>query len=1000
MDGQLLDIALQNMSSQAFEDLVYALVDAEDSSARQLRPPDGGGDTIVPKTEQHGELIWQAKRHSKGISWSECRKSVKTALKEREPEEITFVFPVNMTKTDEASLTKLRADYEGQVVLPEPWSLATLRKKLAKNPDIQRDLIERPMGINGEFDRMRLERLAGLEEGWDTLQQAAMRGPLAVLGIKDEFDAAEAAADAGDPADASARFEALAGQAEAKMTAVADGLLLRAANLADQARERARAGELYLRVSRSAAIRGDNAAEYAAFRASWLLDEDERWRTSAATARAVWTERPEEAIQVLLDAFDRSVAAGDPSGVCEWGATCCEALCAEEQWQEVVDLADRADELLGPIREGGERLSIELDRLEARSALGDDVEGRISELLLTAIGREAESSAWIRARLGVLRARLGDATGAISAFVDAADRWVTAGDCEDEIAEAVFSQDAGSRLTGGEPLDQPTRIAAADLRGRTVTAAVRADRKEVEGLRALAGERYADALRELVMAWAIHRRAGHLGGCARLATMLCRLCKRIEDWSGLLTWAIRHGDHQSAREAAAKLTWPEVFERVMVQGASWERGASFEAIAVAGGSASDEDITSLVKPLLAAAAGRDAREQITQNPAPAARRALSTILCGILDEDDFEQALEEIIYEIDSSPYPPGDTAEGVMLATEAGRCEQTMLLTELACVNSPAHVRALHHAPELIARFGSSDALDYVAGLAERNYTSLVLAAELGLPDERESLAARAAGVTARLLAGETAPEEIVTHYQRGLLGRWASAEDQAKLARQLVEVIEDTAAIDPHRWESAHALQELAPGLEPELASEVLDWLLAASEQVATPSSTTELRSHANPHLARTRMHTPAVGAELQAAALEAVFELAVSAERTDEVRQLVLEGAGNAAPEIRLAAVRIADRHTDRVGEFDLLAMLDDADEAVRAAALGGCVSRGLVDAGHSAVSELSDPDVALAVRASVLRIARESPQEYRAVLQRLEEDPVVYIRAAARQSLSLI
>jgi hypothetical protein len=998
MKPQLVDMTVTAMDPQAFEDLVFALVRDDEDTAYQTRPPDGGRDTVVPANADRGELVWQAKRYTGEIYWQACGKSVEKALKDHTPAEITLVFAVNLSEKDETKLEELREQFAGRVTLPDPWTLGTLREMLARKSDIRREHLERPWGIHHDFERASLERLAGLKEGWDTLRTAAMRGPLAVLKIEADLIAAEDAVERGDLNDASLRFEAMAEHAADAMPAVADVLLLRAAKCAADARDRGRAGELHLRVSRSAATRGDDTAEYAAFRASWELPETERWRSTAATARAVWTEHPQEAIPVLRDAFDRSINAKDVGAVAEWGETCCEALSAQEDWAEVVAIAKRANELLGPLRAAGARLAIELDHLDARAARGEDVEHDFHELLLTPVGRGDETGAWIRARLGTIRARSGQATTATLAFADAAERWAAVGDVEDEIAEAIFSQDAvGHLLADGEPLDQPTRIAAADLRGRTVTAAVRADRKEAQGLRAWFDDRGADALRALVMAWAIHRRSGHLGGCARLATMLRKLYQHIDEWPDALTWAIRAGDHQAARDAAKNLDWPQVVGRLRVDGPPWERGPSFEAIAVAGGSASDSDIAALVEPLLTAAGHHDGNQYLSQHPAPAARRALSKILCGI-GEQHFQRALDEVIYETDVCPFPPADSTEGLQLATEAGLSDQTMLITEIACVNSPSHVPSTRHAPELIKRSGSTAVLAHVERLAQRTYPSLVLAAQLGLPDASKSLAARAADVTTRLVRNELKGEEIVTHYHRGLLARWATAEDQATVARNLVAAIGTPSELDAHRHESAQGLEALAPKLTPDLASEMLDQLLAVGEQVAIPSTTTELLSHRNPHLARFKLHTPAAGAAIRAAALGGAYALAMRSNRTKELESAAGDAVADPEPEMRREAVHLAREYPERVGELDILAMLDDIDVGVQASALSECIRRGLASAEHPLVSDLSDPGQPLAVRATILKIARDSPADYRPTLERLSEDPHVCLRASARHALS--
>ncbi|MFZ1153447.1 MAG: hypothetical protein WAN93_00940, partial [Solirubrobacteraceae bacterium] len=772
MKPRLIDIALTLMDSQEFEDVVFALVRAEEPTAIQLKPPDAGRDTIVPADDRHGEWVWQAKHHTSGISWSKCEKSLKTALEKREPEEVTFVFPINMSEGSEPGLKKLREKYPGVRIL-DPWTAGTLREKLAEHPNIRLEHVERPLGIDQGLKLAALERLAGLKEQWDMQTTAAIEGPLAVLGLEDALACAEEAVERGDFSGASTQFEQMADQAVASMPAVADVLLLRAARCAGEARERSRAGELHLRVSRSAARRGEDTAEYAAFRASWELPEDEQWRSSAATARAVWQEHPQEAIPVLRDAFDRSLAAGDLAGIAEWGEACCEALAAQEESGMLREVSGRAVTALGPVQEGGARLAIELDRFDARVENGEDVEHEVHQLLLSPVGRVQENSAWIYARLGAIHVRRGEATEASLRFGEAAQRWRAVGDAEDEIAEAIFSQDAvGQLLPEAHRLDQTERIAAADLRGRTLTPAVRADRKETEGLRAWLEGRAHDALRALMISWSIHRRAGHFGGCARIGTALRALYESIEQWPEALGWAIRTGNHDAARKSALQLSWPEVKERLRVDGSPWERGPSFEAIAAAGAIATDNDISTLTTTLLAAASDHAGEQYLSAHPAPAARRALSTILCAI-DKQHVKAALTEIEYETKHTPFPPSDITQGLLLATDAGTCDGFRLIAKVACDFSPAHVRSVDYALPLIEK--STEALELVEERAQSSFTALILAARLNLPDDNQTLRARAADITARSLSNNLTSEEILTNKDRGLLARWSTPENQA---------------------------------------------------------------------------------------------------------------------------------------------------------------------------------------------------------------------------------
>jgi hypothetical protein len=157
-----------------------------------------------------------------------------------------------------------------------------------------------------------------------------------VFGKEEEVKAAQAAFDRERWPEASEGFEQVAAAIGDRAPAVAAVLLLEAARAAAEHGNRDRAGQLHLRVSRSGAARGDDVAEYAAFRASWELPETERWRSFAATARAAWPERPDEALPVLCDALKRSLDRDDADAIAEWADALCEALAAEDDWHGVL----------------------------------------------------------------------------------------------------------------------------------------------------------------------------------------------------------------------------------------------------------------------------------------------------------------------------------------------------------------------------------------------------------------------------------------------------------------------------------------------------------------------------------------------------------------------------------------------------------------------------------------------------------------------------------------
>src|ERR1700683_1552445 len=121
------------------------------------------------------------------------------------------------------------------------------------------------------------------------------------------------------------------------------------------------------------------------------------------------------------------------------------------------------------------------------------------------------------------------------------------------------------------------------------------------------------------------------------------------------------------------LHWPHVHDSLRPSGAPWQRGPSFEAIAAAGAHATDDDIARLIPDLLTGASEPLVEANISAKPGTAARRALATILCGITRKD-FDQALKEVIHETETTPYPPACTIQALLLATDAGLCDTTVL--------------------------------------------------------------------------------------------------------------------------------------------------------------------------------------------------------------------------------------------------------------------------------------------------------------------------------------
>ena len=467
MNLRVIELVIRALDDRAFEDLVFALVQADHETARQLHPPDVGRDIVVDGADGRREWAWQAKHHTAGINWNDCKASLKTAVEARNPERMTFVFAAHITAGKERGLREVRSIYpESKIEICEPWTLATLRERVANHPEIRRTHIDPHLdSLVSERVEERLERFAAQQQRWTEQTDAALSGPLRVCGQHEAAAEALAAVQRRDWPAAADRYEQLADAVRVRFPSVADALLLRAARAADELGDRPRAARLYLVVSSAAARRGDSVADFAAFRASWLLPEDERWRAHAAMARAAWPEQPEDNIDALV-AFARGCGE-NLEDLEEWTSSAVAALAAQGDWATAKELAERAILQLGPIRGPGPRLELELDLLDASAALGEDIEYRLRKLALSDVGRQAETGGQIAARWGCAEARRGRLDEACAHFREAAARWRDVPG-EDEIAEAVFSQYSARQLLGdADGIDQVDLIAAAELRRKS-----------------------------------------------------------------------------------------------------------------------------------------------------------------------------------------------------------------------------------------------------------------------------------------------------------------------------------------------------------------------------------------------------------------------------------------------------------------------------------------------------------------------------------------------------
>lgn len=125
------------MSPDRFEQLIYEVAHRVDPAVERVERPDGGADTILPRGEGLAQRVWQAKHYTKQINWRECEKSLADALDRWRPDQITFVFPKDLSEKPRATFDKrLSAPDRTSGAVVDHWNLSYLVGHLALHRDL------------------------------------------------------------------------------------------------------------------------------------------------------------------------------------------------------------------------------------------------------------------------------------------------------------------------------------------------------------------------------------------------------------------------------------------------------------------------------------------------------------------------------------------------------------------------------------------------------------------------------------------------------------------------------------------------------------------------------------------------------------------------------------------------------------------------------------------------------------------------------------------------
>jgi hypothetical protein len=126
---------LEDLGDERFEQLVASLVFAEEPEAERPDAPDGGADVLRPATTERRARVWQAKFFRSKPNWTKYKKSLDDAVDSYDPEEVTFVFPRNLTKPRRDKFQEKLVGHHARVKV-NFWGLQKIQELLAAHPDI------------------------------------------------------------------------------------------------------------------------------------------------------------------------------------------------------------------------------------------------------------------------------------------------------------------------------------------------------------------------------------------------------------------------------------------------------------------------------------------------------------------------------------------------------------------------------------------------------------------------------------------------------------------------------------------------------------------------------------------------------------------------------------------------------------------------------------------------------------------------------------------------
>lgn len=575
------------------------------------------------------------------------------------------------------------------------------------------------------------------------IRQALIHGPVHVLGLVDELERARSADSERRFFDSAPLWTAIADAAEERLPAPFTWEFReREANALNTIGRRKEAYKIYLKLARDRLDANDPSAQSDIGRAFFThVEQDFEFGLLAARAavavdgfggiarlRDLHQEAPTTALQV-------EAAAALVDDLAFWG-----------QWDDVIAVTEPiALKRLNPLRR-----QLLLDRLDALGERGVECEEEWERLLKSSRRAGDAVHAQTLQRRGVALSRAGDVDRAQACFHDAAEFWSHVAEADEQVAEALAGVEAAARLGGAitpDALPFAASQVVAAARGSSMLPVARAERLALAGLAALVDGSPANALRFLMSAAMLERRAGDLVGYLQATAGVARAHEAADEPLIALRWWIRTGRADRVDDSAAKLSYDTGGSALSLdEGPEFERAASFAALNIWAHDLSQTDVSELAETTLVQA--RERPRPLGPAASFQARRLLAQI-APKLSQTRAEAAAEILRDEVEFYGFARGESAGALAELTNRGVVDSIPFFVRLVLEEDDPGVSIagyLRTAPDDLQR-------QVVAAARGGNFLALAEAAAADLPDRHPELRELCSREIQNLLDSE--PEE-----------------------------------------------------------------------------------------------------------------------------------------------------------------------------------------------------------------------------------------------------